>query len=108
MPGGLGVHAEEILREEHILLAVPVKVGNADAERRRELRLDRQRARLEVIATVQEHHRIGSCGLKFHALVSEDVLHTRAAIRSARLKFFLHKRQRHGHRIQVAPGNNFF
>ena len=79
MPGGLGVHAEEILREEPVLIAVPVNIGNADAERRRELRFDRQPVSLEVIAAIQKEHRIGSRGPKFPGgggLVSKDALDT--------------------------------
>ena len=63
--GSLGVHAEEVLREEHILVSVTVKVGDADAKGGSKLGLDGQRPRLEMIAAVQEHHRIKRGSLEF-------------------------------------------
>src|SRR5207247_7864240 len=79
----LGIHPEEILREENVFVPVPIKVGNTDTKSGRELRFDGQPAGLEVIPAVQEQHGIESCGLKFASncgLVSKHLLNARATV----------------------------
>src|SRR5205823_10557549 len=83
LAGTLGIHTEEILREEDVLVPVAIEVGDADTERWRELGRDGQRPGVEMVTTVQKNHRIERGGLQFagaSGLVTEHLLHAGATI----------------------------
>src|SRR5687767_14049241 len=49
---------KKILAEESVPVAVAIKVNDANAEGRSELRLDRERPRFEASAAIQEYRRV--------------------------------------------------
>ena len=57
-PVGVGRERGEILRKEQVVETVAVEVSHRYAERGRQLRLRRQRFRLETIGAIQEQHRL--------------------------------------------------
>src|SRR5262249_49098834 len=49
---GFRLNRKKILSHHHVLMAVRVEIADTNTERRRELRLNRQGTRLEMIATI--------------------------------------------------------
>ena len=58
IPGLVGLDAEVILREEHILGAIAVQIGDSHTIRGGRLRPGRQRTPFQMIPAVEEHARI--------------------------------------------------
>src|SRR5439155_1248415 len=56
-PRNLRLRGKKILAEENALVTVAIKIRNVDTERRGELRLGRQRHRVEMVAAIQKQHR---------------------------------------------------
>ena len=71
--GGPGLRREEVLREEHVLMAVAVEVGDPCVERGRELRFDGERNGLETPPAIKEDLMVQRRGLE-----TPGALHTRA------------------------------